>query len=306
MRAKSDSNATKEFPGDVNNKLKDILRESGVIFNTFDLSHPNTNRFEQLLQTYNNKLAEMQNKPNITPADKTAIQKAEEKFKDWWSVELKARKFKSKNNEKADQAYKDGIKQFPNSAPLLGNYANFLADIRKDHDNAEAFYIRALVADPDHTNNLSNYAIFLKNIRKDHDNAETFYKRALVADPDNANNLGNYGGLLCGLGKISQGLELIEKSLNLADDQTPKDTILECHYYKYAHTKDETTRNQSLKQIVKLIQSGVRSAETWDFTPNINRAKQDNHPDPALLQALADIITNKSDPKTLQKFPQCK
>ena len=52
-------------------------------------------------------------------------------------------------------------------------------------------YQRALAADPTHANTLGNYANFLKNVRKDHDQAEAMHQRALAADPTHANNLGN-------------------------------------------------------------------------------------------------------------------
>ena len=94
--------------------------------------------------------------------------------------------------DKKDKIYREGIAKYPQDANLLGDYANFLCDIRHDYDQAERYYKKALEADPNHANTLGNYAVFLKNIRHDYDQAESYYKRALEADPNHANNLGNY------------------------------------------------------------------------------------------------------------------
>ena len=94
--------------------------------------------------------------------------------------------------DKKDKIYREGIAKYPQDANLLGDYANFLCDIRHDYDQAESYYKQALEADPNHANTLGNYAVFLKNIRHDYDQAESYYKRALEADPNHANNLGNY------------------------------------------------------------------------------------------------------------------
>ena len=94
--------------------------------------------------------------------------------------------------DKKDKIYREGIAKYPQDANLLGDYANFLCDIRHDYDQAESYYKKILEADPNHTNNLGNYASFLHTIRHDYDQAEGYYKRALEADPKSANKLGNY------------------------------------------------------------------------------------------------------------------
>ena len=43
-------------------------------------------------------------------------------------------------------------------------------------------YERAIKADPNHAYNLGNYANFLKNVRHDYDRAEEMYERAVEAD----------------------------------------------------------------------------------------------------------------------------
>jgi tetratricopeptide (TPR) repeat protein len=100
--------------------------------------------------------------------------------------------------DKADEAYALAIAADPTNVAILGSYADFLADKRKDYDSAEKYYERAIEADPNNADNLGNYAIFLKNHRNDDDHADASYQRAIDADPNHANNLGNYAIFLAG------------------------------------------------------------------------------------------------------------
>lgn len=58
-------------------------------------------------------------------------------------------------------AYRAAVREHPGFAPLLNNYANFLTDVRGNHDTAENFYKRAIDADPKHAYSLGNYGEFL-------------------------------------------------------------------------------------------------------------------------------------------------
>ena len=98
--------------------------------------------------------------------------------------------------DKKDKIYREGIAKYPQDANLLGDYANFLCDIRHDYDQAESYYKQALAADPNHANNLGNYASFLHAIRRDYKQSEVYYKQALEVDPNHTNNLGNYANFL--------------------------------------------------------------------------------------------------------------
>jgi protein O-mannosyl-transferase len=101
-----------------------------------------------------------------------------------------------KDANRAEEYYRRAIEDNPNEATNLGNYAVLLSEIRKDADRAEEYYKRAIVANPKHANNLGNYAVFLNDVRKDADRAEEYYKRAIEADPKHTNHLGNYARFL--------------------------------------------------------------------------------------------------------------
>lgn len=106
------------------------------------------------------------------------------KEKNWWAWQLKA------NGEpdpaKREAIFRAALEDFPNSAELSGNFANFLTDVRKNHDEAERLYRRALELDPNDADYAGNFATFLTQVRKSHDEAERLYRKALELDPKNA------------------------------------------------------------------------------------------------------------------------
>ena len=98
--------------------------------------------------------------------------------------------------EEKEQLFNEGLQATHGAVPLLGNFANFLADQRKDYARAEEYYLKALVAEPNRAITLGNYANFLKTYRKDYAQAEEYYLKALVAEPNRAITLGNYANFL--------------------------------------------------------------------------------------------------------------
>ncbi|HKZ04211.1 MAG TPA: tetratricopeptide repeat protein [Methylomirabilota bacterium] len=111
------------------------------------------------------------------------------KEKDWWAWQLKANAEPAP--DKAEALYHEGLKDFPDSAELTGNFAIFLHETRKDYDQAERLYRKALELDPKHANNIGNFAFFVESVRGHHDEAERLYRRALELDPRHANHTGN-------------------------------------------------------------------------------------------------------------------
>ena len=114
--------------------------------------------------------------------------------KTWWAWELEAGA--AQTVDERDAIYQAAIEELPESAPLLGNYANFLRNERRELDRAETFYRRALAADPGLAEILGNYATFLWDERRDISGAEELYRRALAADSVDANILGNFANFL--------------------------------------------------------------------------------------------------------------
>jgi tetratricopeptide (TPR) repeat protein len=116
------------------------------------------------------------------------------KEKDWRAWELKARA--ETDTAKREAIYKEGLKDFPSSAELTGNFANFISGVRKDYDEAERLYRKALELDPKDADYTGNFAIFMSDVRKDYDEAERLYREALKLDPNNATHTGNFANFM--------------------------------------------------------------------------------------------------------------
>ena len=99
------------------------------------------------------------------------------------------------NANEAEDLYRNGVERFPDSPQVLGAFANFLVQHRKDETAAEAMYTRALAADPCNATALGNYANLLR-IQGHRDSAEEKYRAAIAADRQHAINLCNYSTFL--------------------------------------------------------------------------------------------------------------
>ena len=114
--------------------------------------------------------------------------------------------------EEKEQLFNEGLQATHGAVPLLGNFANFLADQRKDYARAEEYYLKALAADPNRAITLGNYANFLKTHGKDDAQAEEYYLKALAIDPKHANNLCNYVQFLIGCGRFAEATPLVHRA----------------------------------------------------------------------------------------------
>ena len=168
----------------------------------FQIDHPTATKFERMVaryrETYEDLSARVADLPESAPdsgALKDADRGARESAAEWWRVELEARQHVRDDPDEAERIYVEGLQRIEDPR-LIGSYANFLKNVRKDYEGAEEQYKKAIEVDPENAINLGNYANFLKEVRKDYEAAEEHYKRAIEADPENANNLGNYANFL--------------------------------------------------------------------------------------------------------------
>ncbi len=276
-----------------------------LLQNEFDFEEPDWKRFDKLSDKYIETFKSLKNKVDAKPdtAEKEVLEKAVEettkKFKSWWSVDIEAEKYEKSDPDKADSIYNEGIKQFHNNPDLLGNYAVFLCNIRKDYDRAETLYKKTLELDPNDAHHMGNYANFLYNIRKDYEGAETLYKKALKFDLNHADNNGNYAGFLFARGRSIEGKKILNKAFSLIGDR--QDLLLECLFYEYAHNEKEAEKKLRLIEIKKLVISGVKSPD-WDLSGNVVSALKVEFSEPEFLDTLAKVIADKVDVKELEKF----
>jgi protein O-mannosyl-transferase len=123
----------------------------------------------------------------------------------WWHWQNRINA--STDLDEKEKLFSEGLEATQNAPQLLGNYAIFLKNQRKDDARAEQYYLKALAADPNHANTLGNYASFLHTQRKDDAGAEEYYLKALAVDPNHANTLGNYASFLYTQRKDDAGAE---------------------------------------------------------------------------------------------------
>jgi protein O-mannosyl-transferase len=143
-----------------------------------------------------------------------ALTPAIKKNSDWWSWLLRARA--EADPDRREAVYREALTNLPTNTEILGSYARFLADERKDLDAAEAMYKKALELDPTAAFNTGNYAIFLAQERKDFDAAEAMFKKALELDPSDAFHTGNYANFLADERKDLDAAEaMFKKALEL-------------------------------------------------------------------------------------------
>jgi Tfp pilus assembly protein PilF len=312
-----------------------------LVRNEFDLPHPRADRFNRIFHEYHKKFGELSASIQAKPAGeagvqalKKALSDAEALFPDYWKVISEARRLESQDPDRADEVYRQGVTQFPQAAPLLGNYANFLADNRKEYDAAEAMYKRAMEADPKDADYIGNYAAFLSDNRKDYDAAEAMFKRAMEADPKDAVYIGNYAAFLSDNRKDYDAAEAMFKRAIEAD---PKHAIsrlnfagfllangnadglavlrgaleslrenplpraeLEYAVYLFAHGS-QSQRADALRTTRRLLESGVRSP-FWDLSRNVERARLDGHPEAPWLAKLAAVINDDAQPEVLNNW----
>ena len=249
-----------------------------LVKDIFAIEHPNQNLWQEVFKKYfdvYNKLSDEIRTSTVKNekenALKDAIERSDEDLPGPYQILLRAIREEKSDPHKADKTYLNGIAKYNNSIPLLGNYANFL-----------------------------------KNIRKDYDRAEGYYQKALEADPQHANNLGNYAGFLLGMGEKEKGLEYLTKTFTLINktEQDQEPLSLELWFYAYSHQIIKSI-NESLLEIKELIKKEVRSPG-WDFSMNIKKAIEQNHPDNAWLQKLSDVINDITDRTILNSWEKWK
>jgi len=181
------------------------------------------NQFEALNKilktTAENKVAEAARAP-VREAAAAAVERLT-KEKAWWAWQLKADAESDPN--KMEAIYREGLKDFPKSAELSGNFANFMSDVRKDYDEAERLYRKALELDPKDADYAGNFANFMLDVREDYEEAEKLYRKALELDPKHAGHIANLARFLWMVRKDHDEAErLYRKALEL----DPKDATI--------------------------------------------------------------------------------
>lgn len=243
-----------------------------LVRDAFGLPAPDRQRFDDVFnnyfETYGALSKNVEALPESTPevaALKSAVKSTDKTFTDWRAVELEARRVKETDPDAADAIYAEGIRRFPDSAPLKGNYA-----------------------------------IFLEVTRKDYDRAEKYYEKAVEADSNDADYLGNYAGMLLATGRARGGAEMLGRAMALLPEVGNPTLTAECWFYVLAHLPSER-HTEAIRQLKHALMEGARSPG-WDLSANVARAREDGHPYADWLEKLASVISDGADISILDEW----
>ncbi|HEX5923554.1 MAG TPA: tetratricopeptide repeat protein [Baekduia sp.] len=202
--------------------------------------------------------------------------------------------------DRAEALFKQALDIGPlRNGPPVHAYAHFLVAVRHDAVRAQELFEHALHQTPSNPELLAGYAEFLMTELHDLERARSTYERALAAGhPDEANLSGNLSEILIALGDNVGARSLITRAERLATDDDKQPLRLELAFYALAMQWDER-HAAALEALVALIGKGVRSPG-WDFSPVLNRAREDGHPDIEWLEHLAAVIAGDEDPTVLE------
>lgn len=177
----------------------------------------------------------------------------------WWSWETKAKS--EADIEKRRNIYMEGIKHFPSSSELHGNFANFLKSIG-EYKRAEKMYLHAIDLKPDASINYGNYANLLAFNLKEPKKAEAMYKKAIELNPNAASVLGNYANFL--VDEIKD-YDAAESHYKKAIDLAPDNPIHIGNYGSFLHEErmEYALAEQMYKRALQLDPSNAEALNNY-------------------------------------------
>lgn len=263
------------------NVLATIAKHSGVIVKISGFDEFMQELVKQVLPEF--KLGQL-----VRDIDQLAKER-KEKYREairknpdgWWVVELAAQA--ETDMDKREAIYREGLKKFPQSAELAGNFANFLADQRHDYDEAERYYRKALELDPSHAAHTGNFANFLASQRHDYDKAEHYYRKALELGPNDPYALANFAHLrlLRRQGDdLAQLPAMLAQVITLAKGQASQILAEALFYGVLSQALGQHSPTPYLARLKRLLALSYPRGD-WDFTPLFDAVLPDIDPEQA-------------------------
>jgi Tfp pilus assembly protein PilF len=260
------------------NVLATIAKHSGVIVKISGFDEFMQELVKQVLPEF--KLGQLvRDIDQLAKERKEKYREAIKKNPDsWWVVELAAQA--ETDMDKREAIYREGLKKFPQSAELAGNFANFLADQRHDYDEAERYYRKALELDPSHAAHTGNFANFLASQRHDYDKAEHYYRKALELGPNDPYALANFAHLrlLRRQGDdLAQLPAMLAQVITLAKGQASQILAEALFYGVLSQALGQHSPTPYLARLKRVLALGYPRGY-WDFTPLFDAVLPDIDP----------------------------
>lgn len=95
-----------------------------------------------------------------------------------------------------DLYYSKMLAENPGHPLLLRNYAQFLAETKRNYAKADEYYQRAILANASDGELLAQYANMIWNIHRDYERAASYFERAVQAAPDDSYVMAAYASFL--------------------------------------------------------------------------------------------------------------
>ena len=231
---------------------------------------------EERAKNYRRQIEEIASRSDTLPDTKeAATSMASREEKDWWVYELLAQA--ETDPDKKEAIYLEGIHACPDSAELIGNYAVFLHNTRKDFDKAEPYYKRAIELKPDDAQHTGNYAVFLSKARKDYEKSEKYYKISRSLDPNDPNHTGNYALFLT---QIKRDYEKAERYFKRALELDNTISRLSLAYAIFLRTirRDYEKADTFYRKALELEPDNIQNLTNYanylrDIQKNFNKAE---------------------------------
>lgn len=146
--------------------------------------------------------------------------------------------------------------------------------------------------DPQNPYILGDYANFLLDVRRDYDQAEDFYKRAIESNTTDAGDIGNYAKILIVRGDLDQAKTMIKKAFEYNQKHKDLELDLQLWFYRYAVFYEEFPGSKT--EIETLLAQGVRSIGGY-LKDVLEVAEKRGHPDYQQLLQYESRMTSKED-----------
>ncbi|WP_445148348.1 NACHT domain-containing protein [Baekduia sp. Peel2402] len=187
------------------------------------------------------------------------------------------------------------------SATVLTMYANVLDEIGEDDARVRALHAQAVRTSPQEAFSLEAYAFFLQRRGQDPELVRSLAERTVAAVAevpanDRANALANAACLILELGDEARALELVERAQDIED--APKPMQAELWFYVLVATGSDRHAEARRALLRLLVEDGVVSPG-WDLSRLLRRATESQHPNVALLEQIAEVLSGAAPAATL-------
>jgi Flp pilus assembly protein TadD len=198
------------------------------------------------------------------------------------------------NYSAAERVCQEGLRH-ASSEQLLLTLARSLLHQQRVDEASECFR-KYREADPTDSNGPAGLGATVQMLGGDRQECKELYGEALRIDPRNAMAQMNLAQLLFLEGRDKEALLLVDRCLaGSPEGSIAVEGWLWRFLYGWGH------RGDALSSVRRLVESGARSPG-WDYSPNLERARQTGFSELALAEAIANVLRGDAEAASLETF----